>query len=96
MTEPTNFDKRVQLGLQLPDEKKFYFNGYTITLSPQDVVIVLQNNDQPVAFLNTSHTIAKTMVEALSKLLDDFEKASKHEILTLGEYEERLKNVDTK
>lgn len=96
MSEGIDFEQRIVEGLKLPDERKFYFNGYTVSITPQDVIIILQKNNQPFAVLNTSHSIAKTFVEALSKLIEDFEKRTNHEILTLSDYEERLKDAEAK
>ena len=93
MPETLDFEKRVQDALQLPDEKKFYFNGYTFSITATDIIIVIQKDDQPIAYLNTSHTIAKTLVKAMTKLIENFEKDTQHPILTLSEYEERLKNA---
>lgn len=94
MTAVPDFEQKIQSGLDLPDEKKFYFNGLTASISIPDVIIVLQHNDKPVAFLNASHSTAKTLVTLLQGLLEDFEKNSEQAILTFGDYQERLKGKD--
>ena len=90
MAEDISFEQKIQSGLDLPDEKKIYFNGLTVSISIPDVVIVLQQNDKPVALLNASHSTAKTMVALLQGVLESFERNSEHPILMFGEYQERL------
>ncbi len=60
---------------KLPEEKQIYFNGFTVGISPQDVAIVLSRNSNPIAFLNTSHFMAKELQRHLTLLLADLEKS---------------------
>jgi hypothetical protein len=76
---------QLQAGFELPAEKKMYFNGFTLAVTPSDVVIVLQQNNQPVALLNTSYVIAKTLVIKLGDLLKNFEEKTEQPILTLDQ-----------
>lgn len=48
---------------------KLYFNGFTITASPSDVVFTLQLDGQPFVSLYTSYIIADTLVQKLLGLL---------------------------
>ena len=86
MTEnPNEFSKIVEQAQNLPDERQFYFNGFSIQVAPPDVTIILHNNNKPIAHLNTSHVIAKTLVKLLGSLLNDFEKKTDYIIPTLDE-----------
>ncbi len=91
MSQQLDFHSLLQRGLELPPEKKLYFNGYTISMTPPDFIIVLQHNDQPVAFLNTSHTVAKTLAKTILNFIEDFEGKLDQPILTLDEIAEKLK-----
>jgi len=79
------FQAQLQAGLELPADKKFYFNGYTIAMSPSDILIVLLFNNQPVATLNTSSIIAKTLMKSIEGLITDYEKRTGQRVLTLDE-----------
>lgn len=96
MTNESEFDARLQEGLQLTDDKKYYFNGFTISISPPDFVIILQNNNEPIAYLNTTHSVAKTLAVKISGILSDFEKSTKHKIPTLDDLKEEIKKKDAK
>lgn len=77
-----DFEKKIQAGLTLSEEKQIYFNGFSVTVSQPDVLIVLQRNNEPVVVLNTSHKTAKTMVELLSRILESFENNTEQSILS--------------
>ena len=86
MSEPVNLNlMQLQAASELPPDKKLYFNGFTVAMSPIDCAIVLQYNNQPIALLSTSHTIAKTLVAQLSGLIGDFEQKTGQGILRLDE-----------
>jgi hypothetical protein len=70
---------------ELPPEKKIYFNGFAIALSPMDCTIALLLNNQPIALLNASHTTVKTLISQLDGLINDFEGKTKQPILKLDE-----------
>lgn len=91
MSEQANINlMQLQAASELPPDKKFYFNGFTVAISPIDCTIVLQYNNQPVALLSTSHTIAKTLVVQLSGLISDFEQKTGRAILKLDEMQALL------
>ena len=79
------FQAQLQAGLDLPPERKIYFNGYTIATSLTDIVLVLLLNNQPIATLNTSLTIAKTLSKALDALIKDHETRTGQKVQSLDE-----------
>ncbi len=88
MDEPkVDFAQQVQEALGLPDQKKFYFNGFTVLVAAADVSIVLRHNDQPIAFLNSPHIVVKSLITALGALLADYEEKTGRKIPTLEELE---------
>lgn len=96
MTEQSEFSDRLQIGLDLPPEQKLYFNGYTISISPHDFLIILQRNNEPVFTLNTSHTIAKTLGVTIQAMINDFERKTDQTILTLNEVSMRLADDESR
>ena len=86
MSEATPpFQSVLLAGFELPPEKKIYFNGFAVALSPMDCTIVLQWHNQPIALLSASHTTVKTLISQLGGLIDDFEGKTKQPILMLDE-----------
>ena len=91
MPEQESIDQmQLQAASELPLDKRFYFNGFTIAISPIDCAIVLQYNNQPIALLSTSHTIVKTLVAQLNGLISDFEQKTGQGILKLDEIQDLL------
>jgi len=58
------------------DIPQIYFNTSVHVINTNDVMIVLERNQKPVAILNTSWGQAKALVEKLNSLLQGFERAS--------------------
>jgi hypothetical protein len=85
MPDITNPAQVLQLGNELPVDKKFYFNAYTVGVSPADFTIVLLNNNQPVACLNCSHNTGKSLSQMLANIINDMEKKTGQKILTVDE-----------
>jgi len=75
----------LQAGAELPHEKKFYFNGFSIGISPMDVAIVLLHHNQPIAHLSTSHIMAKSLAEATLALIAGQETSTGQKVPTLDE-----------
>jgi hypothetical protein len=94
-----NLEKALQDGMEVSSDKFLYFNSFVVSVTPHDVLIVLQHNNQPISVLNTSHVIAKTLVKKLESLLETFEEASDSRIPTLDEIQEKIegrKNANSK
>jgi hypothetical protein len=62
-----------------------YFNGIEIGTSLSDMNALLILDGQPQARLSMSYTMAKTVAEALNLAVDEFEKATDHQIMTMSE-----------
>jgi hypothetical protein len=65
-----------------PDVPKIYFNGFINAVSSGDIVTVLERNGQPVAVLNMSFTVAKSLAQALGVTVSDLEKKAGQAMLT--------------
>lgn len=70
---------------------KFYCNGFINGNSAADVVTVLQVNGQPVAVLNMSFTVAKSLSIALGQAIANVEGLSGKEMLTISEIDNLMK-----
>ena len=88
MTEKPDYKEKIQAGFELPEEKHIYFNGFTITITGPDVLIILVKNNKPVAVLNASHTIAKTLAELLTNIMTSFEKENNLHVYTLADLDQ--------
>lgn len=62
---------------QRKDIANFYFNGFMVGASHDDIFIILSRNGNLDCILNTSHTTAKGMMEALQNALKDIETRGK-------------------
>jgi hypothetical protein len=94
--EKNEIQVRLERALSLPEDKKFYFNGFTISITPSDVLISLESTHQTIALLQTPHYVAKTLVEKLNNVITKFEKDSDYTFPTLQEMEELVKNLNDK
>lgn len=66
-----------QLLAAIADESvpKIYFNGFLVSCGTGDAIILLKRNDLPVAVLNASHTMVKTLSVQLGAVLSELEQA---------------------
>lgn len=76
-----SIEDRIEAGVNA-DIPNIYFNGFANTIGSGDVLIVLENNGKPVATLNTSFTVAKTLVAKLNATLQHLETVTKNKIMT--------------
>ncbi len=74
------------------DCPKIYFNGFGSALGTGDVTIVLHQNTKPVAVINTTYTVAKTLSSRLNQLIQSLEKSAKTTILTTDDIKEAFKS----
>jgi len=73
-----------------PDVPKLYMNGFLATMTGGDVACVLECNGKPVAMLNMSFTIAKSLSLSLGTVIANLESRSDRVILTANELEKLL------
>jgi hypothetical protein len=75
------------LRAQIP---QIYFNGFLSALTTGDVQLVLERNGVPVAVLNVSYTVAKTLGVAIGALISNLEGATKRTIMTSSDIQQAL------
>ena len=76
--------------LQVPGIPRIYFNGFAMAVGTGDTILVLKNCEEPVAILNASYTVAKTLVEKLGAGISTLEEVSGNTIMTTDEVQSAL------
>lgn len=77
-----HFEQLVKPALADPNVPRIYCNSFAMTLSSGDIMLVGAANGKPAALINMSYTVAKSLSEKLAGLIESFESASEHEIMT--------------
>lgn len=83
----------IQKAVENPELPRLYFNGFSTTLSTGDVLIVLKQNDRPVAILNASYTVTKTLAQKLSGVIAKLEDITSNSIMTTDDIEDAIKKA---
>lgn len=92
MAEPSEEEKSKLISMSLSsDVPEIYFNGFSNALGLSDVLITLQRNGKPVATLNASYTVAKTLAILLNDLVQTLETKTGNTIMTVPDVENALK-----
>ncbi|MCZ7595344.1 MAG: hypothetical protein M5U16_10870 [Hyphomicrobium sp.] len=92
---PKDAPDRVTKALE-SDVPQIYANGFINALSNGDILTVLERNNKPVAVLNLSFTVAKTLGISLSQTVAQFEEATGRNMLTTHEVDAALAQKDAK
>jgi hypothetical protein len=69
----------------------YYANGFVNGLGMGDAYLVLQTNDQSVAVVNMSLSMAKTMANNLLVMVKNFEEQTGQKVSTLDEIQSKMK-----
>jgi len=86
---PENPDPVIQ-AVESEQVIKIYANGFANFFTNSDIGLILSRNNKPIALLNISLTLAKTLVEKLGQMIHDFEKNTDIKILTTTDIEEKF------
>lgn len=65
-----------------PDLPHLYANGFISALGNGDTLLILQQSGRPIATLNLSFTLAKTLVQKLGGIIEGLEADSGNTIMT--------------
>ena len=76
------FLKQIESVLEDKELPTIYFNGFITTVGTGDVLIILRQQNKPVAILNTSYTVAKTLAEKLGGGIAVLEQRTGNTIMT--------------
>lgn len=80
--EKVTHQEQIESALEDKELPTMYFNSFITSVGTGDVLIVLRQRDKPVAVLNTSYTVAKTLAEKLGGVLAVFEQKTGNTIMT--------------
>ncbi len=72
------------------DIPNIHFNGFLNRIGTGDILIVLERNNKPVAILNASYTVAKTLAQKLGNLIANLEDATGNTIMTTDDIGKKL------
>ncbi len=75
-------NKRIIAGVENQDLPNISLNGFVCSLTIGDIVIVAERNKQPVAVINCSFTVAKTLAEKLNEIIGRLEARTGKSIMT--------------
>jgi hypothetical protein len=93
-TPPQAIIDQVKLAINDDSLPQIYFNGFSIATTSGDAILVLKLNEKPIAVLNTSYTLAKTLLVKMGGVLTKYESSTQETILTTDEVQERLEAGD--
>lgn len=79
--------------VQVQQVQNVYFNGFSLGVSNSDMNALLMLNGQPICHLNMSFTTAKTLHRMIGELVETFEGATAHKVMTTEEVEEGLQKL---
>ena len=88
-TQPQPEDPVAQ-ALANPAVPRIYTNSFAGGVSTADMFVVLLSTGVPVAVLQMSYTVAKTMAQELTRMVNELEKSMGQPILTIPEIQEKL------
>lgn len=74
-----------------PSVPKIYANGFANAIGNGDTTTILQQNGVPVAVLNLSYTIAKTLSLKLGALIKTIEDDTNNTIMTTNDIDNALR-----
>lgn len=88
----------VEKAIDDPQVPKIYANSFGVGLTNADIFIVFQRfGPRPVAVVNLSYTLAKTLAQRLGTLVAEFETNVAHQnILTTDRIDEAVKKRENK
>jgi hypothetical protein len=94
-TKPIDIDTIIKQAVATPEVPKIYTNGFGVGLSNADIIIVFQRfGPNPVAVVNLSYTLAKTLAQRLGTLVAEFENAiGGQEILTTDRIDKAVEHA---
>lgn len=83
--------EKVKFAFESEDVPKQYFNGFSNTVGPGDIIMTLFKNGKPFIVLNTSYTVAKSLSQGLLNIIKNLEKNTNNEIMTINYISQKMK-----
>ena len=82
MVEKEVIEQQITEALENKEIPTIYFNGFVTSVGIGDVMVILNRANNPVAVLNMSYTLAKTLAEKLGGGIAAIEQKSGNTIMT--------------
>ena len=86
LVTPEEINRRIAAALEV-GVPQIYCNGYINGMTAGDVLTVLERNGKPVAVLNMSFTVAKSIAQGIGTIVAELEAQSGRPMLTTREVE---------
>ena len=86
----------IEEAIKNPEIPNFYANAFVLASGTGDITLFFQRNGVPVATLNLSYTVAKTLALLLGNSITDLERTSGNAIMTTHEVETFRKRSNEK
>jgi hypothetical protein len=91
---PDQIEIEIQGALSDASLPRFYLNGFSTTLGSSDVLVVLKQNNKPIALVNMSYTIAKSLSEKLANSISILEKLTGNTIMTTDDIQKKVRGAE--
>lgn len=88
-------DELIKSALNNTEIPHIYFNGFAVSITPSDVILVVKRGESPIGLLYMSHNIAKTIVDLLGRTLVTYETTTGFTIPTTLEIAAKLGKEDS-
>jgi hypothetical protein len=69
---------------------RIYANGFMVAQTPADMFVVLLSNGGPAAIVNMSYISARTLLDELTKSINQFENVTGEKIPSMVEIAQKL------
>ncbi len=80
----------------MADLPSFYFNSVQCGISLSDVCIIASLDGVRKSRLHMSYTTAKTLMRGLQQVIETFEHAANHTVMTMDETNAALTSIQSK
>jgi hypothetical protein len=95
-TASTDGDVPLLMAVRDPNVHRIYTNGFTLGITNADAHVVLQWFGRPIAVVNLSYTLAKTLAQRLTKLVEEWELRTRQNLQTTDAIDEAFKDESKK
>ena len=74
--------KQMDDALNNPELPRLYCNGFIVSIGTGDLFLALKLNETPIAVLNISYTVAKTLAQKVGTAIANLEDRTGNSIMT--------------
>lgn len=85
--------KQIHDAMASKEIPQIYFNGFAMSVSTGDIILLAQRNGESAYIINLSYTVAKTLAERLTNIVAVLEKGAGQPILTTDQVKKCLEDT---